>query len=942
MPDNNANNSPALRNIGRIIIFFGVVLLCFIWIGLYYKAQSERQLEINNAMKETANFARAFEEHTVRTIKNADQAVLFLKYQYERDGRAINISQYISEGRFIGQPFVQVGIIDENGDLAATSRSPYEPVSLKDREHFLVHRDVDSKQLFISKPVVGRSTDKWAIQMTRRINKPDGQFGGVAVVSLDPLYFAEFYKQVDLGKNSAIVLIGRDGIVRARQSDQNTVVGQDLSRSVLTDKLAVSNTGSYFAKSPIDGITRLYSYRALTDYPLTVSVGVDETVVLSAVNRRIEGYYGVAGIVSLVILAFILVLMRIAKRQEHTEAELRQARDILESEVQQRTQELTNANDELQQFNQELETEITERVRVEEALHQKEEALMTSKEALSLAAELARLGSWEYNLTTDLFEFSDDFYAIFGTNVAREGRFMSPAVYARDFVHPEDAGVVATEIGRMSAGFNNQFMHCIVRRDGEVRTIAVRRNSVKNAAGQIIKHYGTIQDITEQVQAEAALREQAETIRHMAFFDSLTDLPNRANFNERLGKELEQARRGEASGSVLFIDLDDLKMVNDTYGHTYGDDIIVAAGNRIVAEAGDDAFVARIGGDEFIVIMPGANERQQFVDLANRIIKAIGQQYEIAGTYFHMTASIGIAAYPTDGDTNEEIVKNADNAMYAAKREGKNCWRFYTASMQAAAYELVNLTHSLRNALERGELSLQYQPQLLVASGAAIGVEALLRWDSPEYGSVSPARFIPLAEQSGLIQTIGQWVLTEACRFARRLSDLGRKEVHVAVNISSKQLAAENFIFIVHDAIAEAGIEPYQLELEITESLLMESLEVATYKLAELKLLGVRLSLDDFGTGYSSLTYLRTLPVTTLKIDKSFVDVIETDASMASIIGSIIEMAHILDMMVVAEGVETEQQLNYLTDKGCDCIQGYVFSRPLPEEETLTFLAAHS
>ena len=262
--------------------------------------------------------------------------------------------------------------------------------------------------------------------------------------------------------------------------------------------------------------------------------------------------------------------------------------------------------------------------------------------------------------------------------------------------------------------------------------------------------------------------------------------------------------------------------------------------------------------------------------------------------------------------------------------------------MQTEAYEKVNLTNSLRYVIERGELSLQYQPQVLVERNAVIGFEALLRWNSPEYGNVSPLRFIPLAEQSGLIHPIGQWVLQEACLFARRLIDQGWEKIHVAVNISSKQLAADNFIAIVRDAIENAGIEPRQLELEITESVLMASLEDATYKLAELKVLGVRLSLDDFGTGYSSLTYLRTLPVTTLKIDKSFIDMIATDEDMAQIIGSIIDMAHILDMMVVAEGVETEQQLNYLTGKGCDGIQGYIFSRPLPEEMTQAFLSDHS
>jgi diguanylate cyclase (GGDEF)-like protein len=941
MLSKNENNLPALRNIGRIIIFFGIFLLCLIWIGLYYKIQSERQLELGNIIKLTANMSRAFEEHTLRTVKSADLTVLFLKYQYEKEGRSIDIPRYKSEGRFIGQPFLQLGIIDENGDLAATNQAPYAPVSLKDRKHFRIHRDVDSGKVYISTPVLGRSSNKWSIQLTRRINKPDGQFGGVAVVSVDPFYFSEFYRQVDLGKNSVIVLIGRDGIVRARQSDTSTEIGQDLTRSVLTGKLAISDTGSYFAKSPVDGITRLYSYRALTDYPLIVSVGVDRDVALFAVEQRITEYYLFAWISSFVILAFTAILMSTAKRQERAEEGLRDARDKLEFDVEARTLELMAANSELEEFNQELEQEIAERIQVEEVLRQKEEELRTNTEKLSMAAELAHLGPWEYNLETDLFEFDDEFYAVYGTTVAREGRFMSPAVYAREFLHPDDVEIVAKEINKTDF-LPDQFEHRIIRRDNEVRTIVVRRNIIRDSEGKIIKRYGTNQDITEQVQAEDALRQQAEMIRHMAFFDSLTNLPNRAQLNERLENELEQARRDGTSGVVLFIDLDDLKLVNDTYGHTYGDDIIIAAGNRIVGEVGGKAFVARIGGDEFIVVLPGETDRQQVADIATRIIKAVGGKHEIFGAHFHMAASIGIAIYPVDGDTGEEIIKNADNAMYAAKKEGKSCWRFYTEVMQTEAYEKMRLTNSLRYALDHGEFSLHYQPQLLVATGKVVGVEALLRWNSAEYGQVSPAQFIPVAEQSGLIHLIGEWVLQEACRFARRLADQGWEKIHVAVNISSRQLAADDFIAIVCGAIEKAGIEPQQLELEITESVLMASIEDATSKLAELKALGVRLSLDDFGTGYSSLTYLRVLPVKTLKIDKSFIDMITSDADMAEIIGSIIVMAHILDLTVVAEGVETEQQLAYLVGKGCDCIQGYIFGRPAPESETILFLAGLS
>ena len=446
-------------------------------------------------------------------------------------------------------------------------------------------------------------------------------------------------------------------------------------------------------------------------------------------------------------------------------------------------------------------------------------------------------------------------------------------------------------------------------------------------------------EIAERERGEEALRQQAGVIRRMAYFDALTGLPNRAHLNERLSDELQRSRSGDAQGVVLFIDLDDLKTVNDTFGHTTGDEIITMAGNRIAAEAGGGAFVARIGGDEFIVIIPDEGDRARVSSIADGMIKALGRVHETVGTNFHMSASIGIAVYPADGETAEEILKNADNALYAAKRDGKNCWRFYEAAMQTEAYDRMLLINSLRYAIERGELLLHYQPQVLVDSRAVVGFEALVRWMSPELGSVPPSRFIPLAEESGLIQSIGEWVLREACRFARRLAELGQGDIHVAVNVSPYQLSSGDFVGTVRATLAEFGVEPGQLMLEITESVLMVSLEDVTPKFAELRAAGVRLSLDDFGVGYSSLTYLRYLPVSTLKIDKSFVEMISTDVSVAEIIGSIIDLAHILKMSVVAEGVETEQQLTYLAAKGCDCIQGYIFSQPLPESEAVEYLA---
>ncbi len=581
--------------------------------------------------------------------------------------------------------------------------------------------------------------------------------------------------------------------------------------------------------------------------------------------------------------------------------------------------------------------DITERKAMEAALH-------NSREMLSLAAELAHLGPWKYHQQVGFFEFDNEFYAILGTDAAREGFFMAPDAYRRNFVHPDDVWIFEkSEVEKLRSvkerQHSYQFEHRIIRRDGEVRTVAVQGNIIKAADGKIIKWYGAIQDITEQKKAEAALCQQTEKIRRIAYTDVLTGLSNRAHLNEWLEGELEQARCGKSAGGVLFIDLDDLKTVNDTLGHTYGDAIIVEAGKRIEKEANEAAFVGRIGGDEFVVILPGKRDRQYVAAVADKMIDAFCQDIEVCGECFHLSASIGITMYPDDGETAEDILKNADNAMYFAKNSGKNCWKFYDADMQAAAYEKMLLTNSLRRAVENNEFELVYQPQVKIADGVIVGFEALLRWNSPEHGVVSPLRFIPLAEQNGLIKAIGRWVLQEACWFARQLADNGWGNIGVAVNVSPKQLCADCFIDSVRDAVHNAGILPNQLEIEITENVMIASLKESISKLEELQSMGIRLALDDFGTGYSSLTYLQRLPVQTLKIDKSFIDMILVAGSKKTIISTIVHMAHLMEMTVVAEGVETEKQLEYLAKSNCDFAQGYLISRPVPEKEALQFLA---
>jgi diguanylate cyclase (GGDEF)-like protein/PAS domain S-box-containing protein len=499
--------------------------------------------------------------------------------------------------------------------------------------------------------------------------------------------------------------------------------------------------------------------------------------------------------------------------------------------------------------------------------------------------------------------------------------------------------VVKKAVERAAAG---QYCHhemVVVSKTNEEYIYDVSIKPVTDGAGRLSFILAEGWDITKRKKMESMLKKKAREIRSIAYADPLTSLPNRAYLAMELGKALEKARREKKPGTVLFIDVDDLKMINDTFGHSYGDHVIANAGMRLrnVVDK-SKAFLARIGGDEFIVILYGEGDRQRSAGIADKIMEALRQEQCIGGEYIKMSASIGIAIYPEDGDSVEDILKNADNALYAAKRNGKNCWSFYEATMQDEAYEKMILTNSLRFAVERQELLLHYQPQVHIASGEIVGFEALLRWNSPEHGLVSPGRFVPLAEQCGLIRQIGQWVLREACYFAKYLSDAGYKDMHIAVNVSAHQLTADDFVDSIAGILSATGVMPKQLEIEITESIMLSSVEIIIRKLELLSSMGVSLSLDDFGAGYSSLTYLQRLPVNILKIDKSFIDMILMDKAKPAIIASIVNMAHILNMTVVAEGVEKKEQLDYLGKQNCDMVQGYFISRPLPQERAIEFL----
>jgi diguanylate cyclase (GGDEF)-like protein len=452
--------------------------------------------------------------------------------------------------------------------------------------------------------------------------------------------------------------------------------------------------------------------------------------------------------------------------------------------------------------------------------------------------------------------------------------------------------------------------------------------SSKDEVGQLMKAFGHMRD----------QRRHAETeLQMLAYTDALTGLPNRAQFNAHLGDALEHCKGSGGSLALLFIDLDRFKVINDTLGHDVGDQLLVEAGRRIRQSIRGEDLVARLGGDEFTVVINGVHPGDEVNAVGNRVLKILEQPFLYGSQEMVISPSIGIAVYPQHGDNSNRLIKHADAAMYRAKEDGGNCFRYYEQEMGTIMSRRMRLESGLRRALERDQLVLYYQPQIALANGAMCGVEALLRWNDPGKGLVLPGEFIQMAEDTGLIVPIGEWVLRTACTQYQQWNAAGTGGFLLSINLSAKNLYEPRFPGLVREVLESTGMKPSLLQLEITEKAVMQNAEQTICILEQLRGLGVRLAIDDFGTGYSSLSYLKRFPVDTLKVDRSFVSGIPGNADDSSITHAIITMAHSLNCSVVAEGVETPEQHDLLTSWSCEMAQGYLYGKPMPATEFQVF-----
>ena len=563
-----------------------------------------------------------------------------------------------------------------------------------------------------------------------------------------------------------------------------------------------------------------------------------------------------------------------------------------------------------------LVNDITDRKRAEAALRESEEQFRQLANNIPQAFWITNLGHRE---TTYISPAAANL-----TGRTLEELYRNPRALVGS-IHEEDRRrVYLARKTAIDGGYDQTYR--VVKPDGTVRWVHDRGFPVRDAAGKAYRIAGIAEDITDRKAAE-------ERLMHLAHYDVLTNLPNRVLFYDRLGQTLAQARRNQWIVGVLFIDIDRFKNVNDTLGHAVGDKLLQQVAERLKGSVRSGDAVGRLGGDEFAIMLSNLSSAQDASHVAQKIMASFNEPFKLEGADFYVTSSIGVTLYPDDSIEQEVLIKNADAAMYRAKALGRNTCQFYKSEMNARALELLSMESSLRRALDRDEFVLHFQPKAGIAEGGIVGVEALLRWRHPERGLVSPHDFMPVLEETGLIVPVGDWVLKTVCRQIKAWQRAGIRVVPVAVNLSPREFAAKDLKNSVMRLLGEHGVDPALIEIEITEGSLMVNTEEVVATLESLGQLGIGISIDDFGTGYSSLSYLKRFPLDALKIDRSFVKDLTTDADDATITRAVISMAHSLGLKVIAEGVETESQLAFLAGHACDEIQGYYFAEPLPADE---------
>ena len=859
---------------------FALLLLVAVWIATFHFIDGARERAVTAARDAAREQVDTYEAQLGRNLANIDQTLKVLKYAVELNGPAGALTALRQQALLPSALVFVVSVADKDGIVVASNPSA-RSIDISRERYFTIHRDQNSTRTFVSQTISDGAKVDAHLHFTRRLSDAGGAFAGIAIVEADPAYFTSAYERSREGEHGVLALVGNDNVARALRVGERLSWGDTVPVDSMPDD-AVDPSSNL-----PDHVPRYVAVRRLHGVELAAMVGLSEDEQMAPYRKARANYLLAAGGASAAIALIVALVTAWSWQLARTRAGVRRAQETYAA-----------------------------------ASEASPDAFFVVRTVRDASGEVTDFLVEDVNSRASLLTGqakSEIVGCLLGTALP---------MYRVDGIF-EDLRTVALTGRSSETEWQSQ-------RAAPVRPW-LQRQVVAVENGLVV----IVRDITERKLAE-------ERIFHMAHHDELTGLPNRSLIRERLELAIADAGSADASVAVAFIDLDGFKLVNDGLGHNAGDELLRIVGARMQGCMRRSDTLGRFGGDEFVIVLPGLpGDPVAIAPLLEKIRQAVNEPVLLEGQAVQVSCSMGVVLYPRDGLDTNTLMMNADAAMYRAKELGNNNFQFYVREMNASVEEKLVLLDGLRNALDTtlgfehgpSEFYLLYQPKIDLRTGRMFGVEALLRWDHPELGMISPQRFIALAEESGMIVALGDWVVRTACRQNQAWRDAGLAPITVSVNVSPRQFEEARLVDRVAAALQHSALAPDGLELEVTESLIMRDLVQSVGKMRALKAMGLSLSIDDFGTGYSSLSALKSFPISTLKIDKSFISDLADNTDDQAITMAVISLAHKLNLRVIAEGVETEQQRAFLQSHDCDEMQGYLFSPPVPATRIASLLA---
>jgi len=890
---------------------FALLPLVAIWVATFHFIETERLAAVAAAHDSAREQLDTYEAQVARNLNAIDQTLKVIKYAVELNGPRGALPALRAQGLLPPGLVFEISIADRDGRIV-DSNPPMPAQDVSRAPYFTIHANDGANAVFVSQTAGDPIRREPHLHFTRRIDDAAGRFAGVAIVEVDPAYFTSSYERSRAGELGLLALVGSDGVARAARIGDDVSWGQPIALDGIKEEAVAPQP------TAPDGVERYAGARRLAGFPLTVVVGLAAREQMARYEQHYGTYLVGATAASSLLVAVVALISAWSWQVAKARRRERQAQQTYAA------------------------------------------ASEASPDAFFVLRSVAGMDG---AIVDFLVEDSNSRAALF-TGIANEalrGQLLGDVLpYYRTNGMYDHLVQVVTEQRVIEAEWQANA--------GPAAGRWLQRQIVPVEGGAV----AMVRDITERKLAE-------DRIRHMAHHDELTGLPNRSLIRDRLEQAVRNAQRNGGHLALAFVDLDGFKLVNDGLGHNAGDELLKVVGGRMEACLRRTDTLGRLGGDEFVILLPDAGECPLVLTpVLEKIRQAVTEPVQIGDQAVRVSCSMGVVVYPRDGDDPKTLMMNADAAMYRAKDLGSNNFQFYTREMNASVEEKLMLLEGLRGALDAtladdapdtqgadapapgsstagapaagspaagspaGRFYLLYQPKVDLRTGRVFGVEALIRWRHPEHGIVPPMRFIGLAEESGLIVGLGEWVVRTACRQAQLWRAAGLDALTVSVNVSARQFEEKRLVERIAGALRDSGLPPSSLDLEVTESLLMRDLNQAIERMRELKEMGVTLSIDDFGTGYSSLSALKSFPISTLKIDKSFVRDLASSSDDQAIALAVISLGHRLNLRVIAEGVETDEQRDFLRANDCDEMQGYLFSPPVPAERITEMLQAQA